>query len=98
MPQHGQHVKVKLLCTRCQHGMDLCVLVHRNVPQPIACSPGAPISGGGGGNPYLLSCPACGLCWQMSASEMQERVNDKTRRGWGEHVRDGAVVLLCPAA
>ena len=99
MPQHGQHVKVKLVCKRCQHGMDLCVLVHRNVPQPIACSPGAPISGGGGGvMPYTLSCPSCGLSWRMSVAEMQDRVDDVTRRGWGQHMREGAVVLYCPAA
>ena len=98
MSLSGKHVKVKLVCERCRHVMDLCVLVHRNVPQPIECSPGAPISGGGGGNPFTLSCPSCGLSWQMSVSEMQDRVDDITRRGWGQHVRDGAVVLHCPAA
>jgi len=94
----SQHVKVKLVCKRCHNGMDLCVSVARNVPQPIACSPGAPISGGGGSSPFTLSCPSCAASWQLTVSEMQERVNDATRRGWGEHVRDGAVVLYCPAA
>lgn len=97
MPE-GQHVKVRLICESCQHVQKLCVLVHRNVPQRIACSPGGSIVGGGGGNPFILSCPNCNLCWRITASEMQERVDDETRRGWGQHMRDGAVVLRCPAA
>lgn len=56
MPE-GQHVKVRLICESCQHVQKLCVLVHRNVPQRIACSPGGSIVGGGGGNPFILSCP-----------------------------------------
>lgn len=92
------YVKVRLVSKRCSSGMELCVPVARNVPQPIACSPGAPISGGGGGQPFTLSCPSCAASWHMSVSEMQERVNDATRYGWGQHVRDGAVVLDCPAA
>lgn len=94
----NQYVKVRLVCKRCSSDMELCVAVSRNVPQPIACSPGAPISGGGAGTPFTLSCPSCAASWHMSVGEMQERVNDATRHGWGQHIRDGAVVLYCSAA
>lgn len=92
------YVKVKLICERCHQVMDLCVPVARNVPQPIACSPGAPLSGGGGGQPFTLSCPSCAASWCMTLGEMQDKVNDATRRGWGQHMKDGAVVLHCRAA
>lgn len=97
MPEQ-QYVKVKLICERCHQVMDLCVAVARNVPQPIACSPGAPMSGGGGGQPFTLCCPSCAASWCMTVGQMQERVNEATRRGWGQHMRDGAVVLHCRAA
>ena len=93
-----QYVKVKLVCERCRSALALCMAVARNVPEPIGCSPGAPVGGSGQGWPFLLSCPSCAASWHMTVSEMQERVNDATRHGWGQHIREGAVVLRCSAA
>lgn len=95
---NAAYVKVQLLCDRCREVVDLCVQVKRNVPQPLACSPGGPVSGDGGGGDTDMACAICGLPWRMDTSLLLERVNDATRRGWGEHVRTGAVVLRCPAA
>lgn len=90
------YVKVKLLCDRCSSVVDVCSPVNRNVPEPLGCSPGgAPVGGGGDG---LLSCSLCGLSWHMDSVRLLERVNDAARGGWGEHIRDGAIVLICPAA
>lgn len=92
------YVKVKLLCDRCRAALDLCVPVERNVPTPLACSPGAPAGGGGAGASSSMSCAVCGVSWHMDASLLMERVQDATRGGWGQHVRDDAVVLRCPAS
>lgn len=95
----ADYVKVKLLCDRCQAALDLCVPVERNVPTPLSCSPGAPVGGGGGGGgSSSMSCAVCGLPWHMDSSLLVERVSDATRRGWGEHMRNNAVLLICPAS
>lgn len=91
------YVKVRLLCDRCRDVVDLCVRVERNVPEPLACAPGG-AGGGGGAGGSDMSCAVCGLPWHMDTSRLLQRVNDETRRGWGQHVRNGAVVLHCPAA
>ena len=49
----SQHVKVKLVCQRCSSGMELCVPVARNVPQPIACTPDGLLRGGSFGGSAL---------------------------------------------
>jgi hypothetical protein len=93
------YVKVRLLCDRCRKALDLCVQTQRKVPEPLECAPGGGVpGGGGGGGGQDMSCAFCGLPWHMDSSLLLERVNDATRRGWGEHMRDGAVVLHCPAA
>ena len=95
----ADYVKVKLLCDRCRDVMDLCVQVDRNVPEPLSCTPGGgrPVGGAPDGG-SSMSCSICGMPWRMDLARLLERVNEETRRGWGEHVRDGAVVLRCPAA
>lgn len=45
-----------------------------------------------------MSCAVRGLPWHMDSSLLLERVNDATRGGWGEHIRNKAVVLNCPAS
>jgi hypothetical protein len=92
------YVKVRLVCDRCREVVDLCVQVERNVPDPISCSPGGGPVGGAQSGGSSLSCSICGIPWHLDVARLVERVNAETRRGWGEHIRDGAVVLRCPAA
>lgn len=98
----ADYVKVTLLCDRCRAALDLCVPVERNVPRPLSCSPGVPVGGGGGSaagaESPRMACAVCGLSWHMDSSLLMERVNDATRGGWGEHIRNDAVVLHCPAS
>jgi hypothetical protein len=82
------YVKVEVYCDRCRDAVSLCMPVPRNVPEPIACSPGGPSGSVGDG---MLRCGICGGC--MPLSELRQRVIDETRRGWGQHIRNGAVVI-----
>ncbi len=89
----SQHVETRLVCERCRGAMKLFVAARRAVPTPIKCNPGASVGEGGGGEPFVLSCPSCGASCQLSVSEMLGRVNDADRWGRGEHLREGALVL-----
>lgn len=94
-------VKVRPMCDRCRNSFDWCFRVERNVPEPLRCSPGSPVGTGGGGvsggDDSSLRCSVCGLRWAAGISEVQQMVEDATRHGWGQHLRNGAVVLSLPA-
>jgi hypothetical protein len=90
----GPHNWVRAIvhCTR--HHQDcppLCVRVEAEVPEPLRCSPGggSPGVGGGagGGSP---DCPCGG---RFDWSDLGRRVADALRRGRGEWVHRGAVVI-----
>jgi hypothetical protein len=91
-------VKVRLLCDRCRKALDLCVPVERHVPAPLACVPGGPVQGGGESGGPGMSCAVCGVPWNATVSDIERLVNDATRRGWGEHIRNGAVLIHCPVS
>ena len=78
-------------CTR--HRRDcatLCVRVEREVPDPLRCSPGGGGVGGGGGATSPLDCPCGG---RFDTTDLGGRVADALRRGLGQWVRLGAVVI-----
>ncbi len=83
------YVKSRLSC---RHGqsIDLCVPVEREVPPPLRCSPGGGSLGGG-------QWSLCAVCTRLLKDSLvlRELVNDQTRRGWGDHIRAGAVVIGC---
>jgi hypothetical protein len=81
------HVKVLLKCTRHRESVNLCVRVHRGVPDKLRCSPG-------GGLPFGTGNPLCPDCRDLLRGQrLSEVVNDLTRHGWSEHVTAGAVVI-----
>lgn len=71
----------------CRHGNHLkfCLAIARQVPEPLACTP-ASGSGAGSGTP-------CDCFTNLDFAELQRRANDATRRGWGEWVPQGAIVI-----
>ena len=84
------HVKVHLICTRHREFMDLCVRVDRGVPEDLRCQ------ASGGSISLGTDNPLCQQCQDLlQGQRLAERVNDLTRHGWSEHVRDGAVVVAC---
>ncbi len=87
----AEYVRVEVVCDRCREALHLCMPVPREVPQPIGCWPGPPSGSVGDG---MVRCSVCDRC-MLSLSELQGRVEDATRRGWGEHIRHGAVVIRC---
>ena len=95
----SNYVKVRVVCDRCTQAFPMCFPIERHVPdEDLICTPGgAPVGPGGGGGGSGLLCSVCGLRWASGVSELQQMVNDATRRGWGEHMRNGAVVLRLPA-
>lgn len=98
---HNAYVKVRPICRRCQNAFEWCFRVEQNVPDPLRCPPGgAPVGtggGNGGGTDADLRCSVCDTPWAVGVSDLQRIVNEAIRRGWGEHVRNGAVVLQLPA-
>jgi hypothetical protein len=88
----GPHnwVKTRIHCIR--HNRDtstICVHVDREVPEPLRCTPGGGSVGGGGGS-SSLDCPCGG---KFDTLSLQGRVADALRRGLGEWIRLGAVVI-----
>lgn len=84
------HVKVLLKCTQHRQSMDLCVRIHRGVPDPLRCQ------AGGGGVPLGSGNPLCRECQAMlQGQRLGEVVNDLTRHGWSEHIKAGAVIVAC---
>lgn len=83
------HVKVLLRCTRRRESMELCVRVHRGVPEELRCRPGGGLSLAGG-SPLCEECQAL-----LDGQRLGDVVNDLTRRGWSEHVKAGAVIVAC---
>lgn len=83
-----EYVKVDVFCERCRDAVHLCMPVPRPVPERISCSPGGPSASVGDG---MFRCSLCGGC--LPLSELHERVIAETGRGWGQHIRNGAVVI-----
>lgn len=82
------HVKVLLRCTRHRESIELCVRVHRGVPDDLRCQPGGAVAMGGS--------PVCAECQELLRGQrLGEMVNDLTRNGWSDHVKAGAVVVAC---
>lgn len=84
-------VRTIVHCTR--HHRDcpaICVKVDRQVPARLRCSPGGGTVGGGGGGGASPDCPCGG---RLDISELTRRVNDAMRRGIGDWMRLGAVVI-----
>jgi hypothetical protein len=68
----------------------ICVRVDREVPLPLHCSPGG---GNVGGETVSASdCPCGG---RFDTGDLGRRVADALRRGLGEWIRRGAVVIDC---
>lgn len=87
----GPHnwVKTVIRCTR--HRKDcpaICVRVECEVPGPLRCSPGGGQVGAGPVGP--MDCPCGG---SFDTSDLSRRVADALRRGLGEWLRRGAVVI-----
>lgn len=70
----------------------ICVRVDREVPEPLRCSPGGGSVGSGTGGATVADCPCGG---RFDTSDLGQRVADLLRRGLGQWVRRGAVVLDC---
>ena len=85
----SDYVRVEVFCDRCRDHAVLCMPVTCPVPEPIACTPGGPSGAVGGDGMYR--CSLCGGA--LPLSDLQERVEDEARRGWGQHIRNGAVVI-----
>lgn len=79
---------------RCQrHGNEtgtFCLYVPQEVQGPLRCTP--PGGGGGGGASSVVACP-CGT--GLTVADLQRRVMDALRRGVGQWVKRGAVVVDC---
>ena len=87
------YVRVLLRCTRDHSSTEFCVRVERGVPDPIRCNPGGPVSSAG-----AVGGSRCSNCSEiLLPGRLSEAVNERTRRGWADSIRDGAVVLDCAA-
>lgn len=67
----------------------MCVRVEAEVPGPLRCAPGGGSIGGGGAGD-VPDCPCGG---RFDIADIARRVADALRRGRGEWVRRGAVVI-----
>jgi hypothetical protein len=77
---------------RCRlHGREssFCVHVDREVPKPIRRQPQGGGSGGGG------TLTGCTCSSGLTGADLARMVTDAVRRGWGQWVKLGAVVLEC---
>jgi hypothetical protein len=77
---------------RCRHhqisSATFCLRVDREVPGRLRCNPA-----GGGGGSTLGGLGPCPCTRDLDVAELQRRVNEELRRGIGEWVRRGAVVI-----
>jgi hypothetical protein len=64
--------------------------VDREVPPPLRCSPQGGSVGRGGGVVSAADCPCGG---RFDNGDLGRRVADALRRGLGEWIRRGAVVI-----
>jgi hypothetical protein len=71
----------------CRHGTHLtfCLAIERHVPESLACTP---VSGSAAG-----SGTPCECFTNLDFADLQGRANDATRRGWGEWVSHGKIVI-----
>lgn len=89
----GPHNWVLTIIRCSRHRKDypaICVRVEREVPGPLRCTPGGGSAGGGGGGASQTDCPCSG---RFDTSDLGRRVADALRRGAGEWIRRGAVVV-----
>lgn len=70
--------------------MTFCVQVDRNVPDPLRCA-----RGGGGGGPPEIRCAGCGGPCFRDVAALKSSVEAALRRGWGPHIKAGAVEVEC---
>lgn len=89
----GPHnfVKTIVRCRshRCESN-EFCLRVDTEVPPPIRCAPGG---GGGSGSPTLGGMGPCPCAARVEIHDLQQRVMDLLRRGRGEWIRLGAVIV-----
>lgn len=87
----GPHnfVHTILRCQRHHSDASLCVNVDREVPEPLRCTPG-----GGGGGSILGGLSPCTCGAGLDLGELRRRVAEAMRRGLGEWIRLGAVVIV----
>jgi hypothetical protein len=82
------HVLTRLECRSHRESLNLCVRVDRGVPEKLRCTP----SGG-------LGLGGSSLCRECSdlvvGNRLRDEVNARTRRGWDDHLKAGAVVVGC---
>lgn len=83
------HVLVRLRCNARREELTLCVRVNRGVPEALRC---APSGGGASGGPTPI-CADCSALLQ--GDRLAQRVNELVRRGWSDHIREGAVIVTC---
>lgn len=82
---------VRLRCRRCGQQMTFCVRIDRGgVPQELRCSPG-----GGGGGPAEIRRSGCRAPCFRTVDDLKRAVDAASRRGWGPHIRAGAVEIGC---
>jgi hypothetical protein len=83
------HALVRLRCNVRREELTLCVRVNRGVPESLRCTPsGGGVSGG--------TAPICADCTALlQGDRLAQRVNELTRRGWSDHIREGAVIVTC---
>lgn len=78
-------------CRRCGHQMRFCVQIDRGgVPQELRCS-----LGGGGGGGSEIRCSGCRAPCFRAVDDLKRAVDVALRRGWGPHIRAGAVEIEC---
>jgi hypothetical protein len=85
----GSHNWVKAVIHCSRHRRDspeFCVLVDRDVPQPLRCTPS-----GGGGLSSVGDCACVG--GGSNSSDLPRQVADALRNGIGQWIRLGHVVI-----
>lgn len=87
------YVSVTIRC-RCGCEWRICVPVHLAVPEPLRCSPGAPIAAPGVARSDIC-CPRCRCTLFRSDHELRSFVEEQLKRGRGTHVRAGTVLIDC---
>lgn len=83
------HVLVRLQCNTRRQEATFCVRVQTGVPAALRCTPST--GAGGGGSSQL--CDECRALLQ--GDKLGQRVQDLVRRGWGDHIKTGAVLVAC---